>query len=207
MKPVLKRENPLREEEKAEKKKVPSLLSHNTIVNQQAVNQSSEYLSPVTYAEADTTHIERRRRTDRRQEVDGDEVCEEDRPSIRTVFTPTNKSGESHEASSNVRRGKRPWRLGQEQFNGEQARMAETLKLEEQRWKTTSTSRQEQLQKKNLYFIIIIVSVRNDLWRHDTQPTFGWSHDVNIAWSFDLCAVDLMKSVRHTAEKMSVLGC
>jgi hypothetical protein len=108
MKPVLKRGNPLREEEKAEKKKVPSLLSHNTIVNQQAVNQSSKYLSPVTYAEAETTHIERRRRTDRRQEVDGDEVREEDRPSIRTAFTATNQSEESHEASSNVRRGKRP---------------------------------------------------------------------------------------------------
>ena len=108
MKPVLKRENPLREEEKAEKKKVPSLLSHNTIVNQRAVNQSSKYLSPVTYAEAETTHIERRRRTDRRQEVDGDEVREEERPSIRTAFTAKNQSGESHKASNNVRREKRP---------------------------------------------------------------------------------------------------
>ena len=58
------------------------------IVNQQAVNQSS---SPVTYAEADATCTERRRRTDRLQEVDGDEVCVEDRLSIRTVFTATNR--------------------------------------------------------------------------------------------------------------------
>jgi hypothetical protein len=33
MKLVLKRENSLREEEKAEKKKVPSLISHSSIVN------------------------------------------------------------------------------------------------------------------------------------------------------------------------------
>jgi hypothetical protein len=37
MKPVSKRENTLREEEKAEKKKVPLLLIHNTIINKQVV--------------------------------------------------------------------------------------------------------------------------------------------------------------------------
>jgi hypothetical protein len=57
----IKKENPLREEEKAEKKKVPLLLSHNTIINQQVVGDSVLQLPVASqvYAEADTTCIER----------------------------------------------------------------------------------------------------------------------------------------------------
>ena len=90
MKPLSKRDNPLTEEEKAKKKNVPSFLTQFTIFNQQVVILSFKYLLPVTYTPRLT------------QEVNCDEVCVDDRPSIRTVFTATNRSGESHKATSNV---------------------------------------------------------------------------------------------------------